>query len=96
MQHGKRMPSQARRKVSTTVAPESYEYLQRQIESGKANTLADAIDNLVATVRRLENRFRLERETAAYFQGLSGDALAEERELESALFDSAAAVNFEE
>ena len=96
MQHGKRMPSQARLKVSTTIAPESYAYLQRQIESGKANTLADAIDNLVATVRRLENRFRLERETAAYFQGLSGDALAEERKLEAELFESAAAVNFEE
>ena len=96
MRQGKRLPAQARHKLSTTIAPESYQYLQQQIESGKANTLADAIDNLVGSVRRLENRFRLERETAAYFQGLSSDALAEERKLESALFDSAAAVNFEE
>ena len=96
MRQGKCLPSQARHKLSTTIAPESYEYLQQQIEAGKANTLADAIDNLVGSVRRLENRLRLERETAAYFQGLSSDALAEERKLESALFDSAAAVNFEE
>lgn len=96
MQQGNRLPAQARQKLSTTIAPESYEYLQHQVKSGKANTLADAIDNLVATVRRLENRIRLERETAAYFQGLSGDALAEEQKLESELFESAAAVNFEE
>jgi hypothetical protein len=90
------VPSQARHKLSTTIAPESYEYLQRQVESGKANTLADAVDNLVGSVRRLENRIRLERETAAYFQGLSGDALAEDRKLEAELFESAAAVNFED
>ena len=96
MQQGNRLPAQARQKLSTTIAPESYEYLQHQVKSGKANTLADAIDNLVATVRRLENRIRLERETAAYFQGLSGDALAEEQKLESELFESAAAVSFEE
>ncbi len=95
MQQGNRLPAQARQKLSTTIAPESYKYLQHQVESGKANTLADAIDNLVATVRRLENRIRLERETAAYFQGLSGDALAEEQKLESKLFESAATVNFE-
>ncbi len=96
MQQGKRLPAQARQKLSTTIAPESYQYLQRQVDSGKANTVADAIDNLVATVRRLENRLRLERETAAYFQGLSPDALTSERELESVLFESAAAVNFED
>lgn len=96
MQQGNRLPAQARQKLSTTIAPESYEYLQQQIESGRANTLADAIDNLVVTVRRWENRIRLERETAAYFQGLSGDALTSERELESALFESAATVNFED
>lgn len=96
MRQGKRVPSQARHKLSTTIAPESYEYLQRQVESGKANTLADAVDNLVGSVRRLENRIRLERETAAYFQGLSGDALAENRKLEAELFESAAAVNFED
>ena len=96
MRQGKRLPSQARHKLSTTIAPESYEYLQRQVETGKVNTLADAIDNLVATVRRLENRIRLERETAAYFQNLSPQALAEEQKLESALSESAAAVDFDD
>lgn len=96
MRQGKRLPSQPRHKLSTTIAPESYDYLRRQVETGKANTLADAIDNLVGSVRRLENRFRLERETAAYFQGLLGDALAEERKLEVELLESAAAVNFED
>jgi hypothetical protein len=96
VRQGNRLPAQARQKLSTTIAPESYEYLQRQVETGQANTLADAIDNLVATVRRLENRIRLERETAAYFQSLSPQALAEERKLESVLSESSVKVNFDD
>lgn len=96
MRRGKPVPAEPRQKLSTTIAPESYDYLQQQVASGKASTLADAIDDLVATVRRLENRIRLERATAAYFQGLSADALAADHKLESALFESAAEVNFEE
>lgn len=96
MRQGNRLPAQARQKLSTTIAPESYEYLQRQVETGRVNTLADAIDNLVATVRRLENRLHLERETAAYFQNLSPQELAEERKLEAALSESAADVDFDD
>ncbi len=89
-------PQGTRHKLSTTIAPESYDYLQRQIEAGKAGTLADAIDRLVATVRRLENRLQLEAATSAYFRELSPEQLAEEHKLESALTESAAAIDFED
>lgn len=52
------------------------------------------IDRLVGASRRLKNRFRLQRTTAAYFQDISPNALAEERKLESALFESTTAVDF--
>lgn len=89
-------PQGTRHKLSTTIAPESYDYLQRQIEAGKAGTLADAIDRLVATVRRLENRLQLEAATTAYFRELSPEQLAQERKLESALTESATAIDFED
>lgn len=89
-------PHSTRHKLSTTIAPESYDYLHDQIERGKASTMADAIDRLVATIRRLENRLQLEAATSAYFQELSSEQLAQERKLEAALQESAAATGFED
>lgn len=89
-------PHNTRQKLSTTIAPESYDYLQQQIETGRANTLADAIDRLVATVRRLENHLQLEAATSAYFQGLSREEMADERKLESALMESASDIDFKD
>jgi len=59
-----------RRKISTTVSPETGAYLQALIRRGKAANLAEALDSAVAQARRLENRLRLARDTAAYFEEL--------------------------
>ncbi len=89
------MPARGhRRKLSTTISQESYRYLAAQVETGRAATLAEAVDRIVEHVRRLENRAKLERDTAGYFQGLSTQAATEERQLETALGQAASEVNF--
>lgn len=85
-----------RRKISTTVAAETHDYLERMIKEGRAVNLADAVDISVARARRLENRLRLERDTAAYFNNLSGKALEEEQELARAFDQMADEVNFDD
>ena len=57
---------------------------------------ASKICQLVTTMQGLKNRLCLQRTTTTYFQSLPPDALAAERHLEAALFESAAAVNFQE
>jgi Arc/MetJ-type ribon-helix-helix transcriptional regulator len=78
-----------RQKISTTIAPETLAYLERQVDSGEAATLAEAIDKAVERLRAIENRERLERDTAAYFDGMTEEELAEENRLASALVASA-------
>lgn len=84
-----------RQKISTTVAPESYDYLCRLIRSGEARNVAEAIDRSIARLRRADNRRRLEASTAAYFNSLSEKAQAEERALESSLDSSADEIDFD-
>ena len=84
-----------RRKISTTIAPESYRYLQSLLATGKANNLAGALDLALMRLRRADNRARLERDTAAYFQNLSANAAAEEVRLETALDRSADEMDFD-
>jgi hypothetical protein len=74
-----------RQKISTTIAPETLAYLQQLLDSGEADTLAEAIDLSVNRLRALDNRHRLERDTAAYFDGMPEQELAEEDRLASAL-----------
>jgi hypothetical protein len=78
-----------RQKISTTIAPETLAYLERLLDSGEAATLAEAIDNAVERLRAIENRERLERDTAAYFDGMTEEEEAEENRLASALMASA-------
>ncbi len=78
-----------RQKISTTIAPETLAYLERLLDSGEAATLAEAIDKAVERLRVIENRERLERDTAAYFDGMTEEELAEENRLASALVASA-------
>jgi hypothetical protein len=85
-----------RRKVSTTVAPESLAYLQSLIRRGKARNLAHAVDLAVARARRAENRTRLEFDTAAYFAGLSSRARMDEARLEAALSQGLDEVDFDD
>jgi hypothetical protein len=74
-----------RRKISTTIASETYSYLQSLVKGGNARNLAQALDLAMARLRRADSRRRLEADTAAYFQGLSNRAASEEARLERAL-----------
>ena len=90
------MPTRAsRRKISTTVAPETDAFLRSLVRRGKAANLAEAVDRAVAVARHAESRKKLEAATAAYYAALSGEALREERSLERALSESAALVDFD-
>lgn len=84
-----------RQKISTTVAPETLAYLEELIAKGEAHSVSDAIDLMVERLRSAENRERLERDTAAYFDRLSPEALAEESELAAALARSARGIDFD-
>ncbi len=80
------MPATAhKKKLSTTISSESYRYIERQIASGEALSAAEVVERALDRMRRIENRKRLERDTAAYFNSLSPGAAREESELSSAL-----------
>jgi hypothetical protein len=79
----------ARQKISTTVAPGTLSYLEALVARGEVQTLAEAIDALVQRVLAMESRQRLERDTAAYFEGLSPRAAEEEIMLGAALAGNA-------
>jgi len=85
-----------RKKLSTTVSDDTHRYLQSLVKSGRASTIAEAVDFVAERVQRLEQRARLERDTAAYFAGLPPEVKKEEAQLEQALSDSVDEVSFEE
>jgi hypothetical protein len=85
----------ARAKISTTIARENYIYLNALVESGKASTMAEALDNIVAAHRRIERRRRLEQATADYFNGLPELALDEENAMATAAHEAVASVDFD-
>ena len=85
-----------RKKLSTTVSRDTHRYLQSLVESGRASTIAEAVDLVTEKVRRAEQRARLERDTAAYFASSSAGVQKEEARLEQALSDSVDEVSFEE
>ena len=70
-----------RTKLSTTVSPQNYRYLERKVASGEAESIAEALDESIYRVRRIENRERLAKATEVYFNQLSPAAIAEESEL---------------
>jgi Arc/MetJ-type ribon-helix-helix transcriptional regulator len=85
-----------RQKISTTVSPETLAHLEKLIEDGEARNLAEAIDLSIQRLLVYENRERLARDTAAYFDNMSEEDAAEERKLEAALSQSGANINFDE
>jgi hypothetical protein len=87
--------STRRHKLSTTVSRDTHEYLEALVESGRAATIAEAVDLAVLRVRRTERRAMLERDTAAYFEGLPGKSASEESRLEDALGLIADEVHFD-
>lgn len=84
-----------RQKISTTVSPRSFEYLDRQIREGKAHTLAEALDTAIEQLLVYENRERLARDTEAYFNNMTEEEAAEEQRLGAALAQSSIGVDFD-
>ena len=82
-----------RQKISTTISPTALSYLERLIEKGDVQNLAEAIDLAIDRLLAFENRERLENDTAAYFANLTDKEAAEERSLETALSRSAAGID---
>ena len=85
-----------RKKLSTTIGASSYAYLHRMVRTGRAESVGEAVDKAVEVARRLDNRAALERETAAYFTGLTPKAAAEEIDLEAALSAASEELDFDQ
>jgi len=90
------MPSRIRRcKISTTVSPDTHDFLKSFVRRGRAANLSEAVDRVVAVARRAESRMRLAAATSAYYDSLSGKALREERKLEKDVARSSSMVDFD-
>ncbi len=90
------MPARSnRRKISTTVAPETHAFLKSLVRRGKAANLAEAVDRAVAFARRTESRKRLDAATAAYYDSLAGESLRAEQKLEKAVSKASSKVDFD-
>jgi len=85
----------ARQKISTTISPKTLAYLQQLIGAGEVQNLAEAIDLAIERLLIFENRERLERDTAAYFDQMSPEEAAEEDRLAAALSQSARGIDFD-
>ena len=85
-----------RKKLSTTIGASSYAYLHNMVKAGKAESVGEAVDQAVKIARRLDNRANLERQTAAYFKGLTSKAAREEADLEDALSAVSQEMNFDQ
>jgi len=84
-----------RAKVSTTVAAENYRFLEERVASGEARSIAEAVDQSIAALRQLENRIRLAKATAKYFNSLHSHAAAEERVMAKGLSSAAKDIDFD-
>ncbi|MBZ5696269.1 MAG: hypothetical protein LAN36_13020 [Acidobacteriia bacterium] len=84
-----------RRKLSTTVSPEGYSFLRGLVRAGKASNLAQAIDLVLEEFRRIENRRRLERATAEYYEKASQEAIDEENHLAAAFSATASEIEID-
>jgi Arc/MetJ-type ribon-helix-helix transcriptional regulator len=85
----------SRQKISTTISTATRAYLQSLIESGAVQNLAEAIDLAIERLSRFENRERLERDTAAYFDNMSPEESAEEERMAKALSHAARGIDFD-
>ena len=70
----------SRRKISTTVAPHTAEFFDQLIASGQADTLAEAIDHAVELLREQQLRQVLDAEVNAYYDSLSDEEVAEQKD----------------
>ena len=86
---------QNRAKLSTTVAAENLTFLESLVINGRTDSIAGAVDLAIDRLRRVENRLRLDRATAAYFDGISPEAQAEEESLARQLHKSAGDIDLD-
>src|SRR5258708_4968541 len=63
--------------VSSPLMHTCYAYLHDLVKAGRAESLGQAVDKAVEITRKLDNQATLERQTAAYFKGLTSKAAAE-------------------
>jgi len=89
------MNKTGRAKISTTVAAENYRFLTALVKAGKARNLAEAVDEAVENLRRIENRRRLAQATSAYFDSLTPEEFAEEESLAVSLHQAAKKIDFD-
>jgi hypothetical protein len=85
-----------RKKLSTTIGASNYAYLRNMVKAGRAESVGEAVDKAVEMTRRLDNRATLERQTAAYFKGLTSKAAAEETDLEDVLSAASQEMDFDQ
>jgi hypothetical protein len=84
-----------RTRLSTTVAVENFAFLETLVSSGRTDSIAGAVDLAITRLRRAENRLRLDRATAAYFDGLAPEARTAEDAMALQLHSSAGGVDFD-
>lgn len=84
-----------RKKLSTTISPEGYAFLRSLIRSGRAESLAQAVDLALDEVRQIENRRKLERATAEYYASASQEAIDEENNLATAFSATAGEIDID-
>ena len=75
-----RVQRPGRKKISTTVAAHTADFFDQLIASGQAATLAEAIDHTVNRLREQEFRRRLDEEATAYYDSLSDEERAEQKD----------------
>jgi HEPN domain-containing protein len=66
------------------------------VKAGKAESVGQAVDKAVEMARRLDDRATLERQTAAYFKGLSPRVAAADADLEEALSAASEELDFDQ
>ena len=66
------------------------------VKAGKAESVGQAVDMAVELSRRVDRRGALERDTAAYFNGLSPKGVREEADIEGALSAATQEVDFDQ
>jgi hypothetical protein len=86
----------SRKKISTTISPQTLSYLEDLMRKGEARTLAEALDLTIERLLVYENRDRLATDTAAYFANMTDAEAAEEQRLEAALSQSTAGIDFDQ
>ena len=89
-------PRSGRAKLSTTVSADTFAYLEGKVAAGHAASIAEAVDASIRLARRIENRERLSRATAEYFQTPDSRAAREEDVLTEHLASALEGVDFDE